>query len=95
VKSIVVELSQQVQHKLLEDRKLEASLREFDRHLELQAREVAMRYCEEQDAFVQRFAATHATVYTAVQHSRAAANSFSGHWTPRCSHRGGSSPYAE
>nr|CAJ2482432.1 unnamed protein product [Leishmania braziliensis] len=52
---MVMELRRRVQFKVQEDYKLEESLRELDSHLDQQARELAMKYCADQDAIVRRF----------------------------------------
>ncbi|CAJ1047318.1 hypothetical protein Q4I32_008264, partial [Leishmania shawi] len=68
---MVMELRRRVQFKVQEDYKLEESLRELDSHLDQQARELAMKYCADQDAIVRRFTVLrdqiHATVRPTTQ----------------------------
>ncbi|KPA81607.1 hypothetical protein ABB37_03940 [Leptomonas pyrrhocoris] len=89
---IVEELRQRVQHKVLEDDKLEASLRELDRHLDAQARELGLKYQADQDAIVKRFSAMRSTIYAAMNGSYAATaaapNVSTAYWSPRSSERG-------
>ncbi|KPI85024.1 hypothetical protein ABL78_5908 [Leptomonas seymouri] len=92
---IMLELRQRVHHKVLEDEKLEANLRELDRHLDMQARELSLKYQAEQEAIGMRFSALRATIYTAVHPSLASAPATSPdlnlsptHCTPRSLPRG-------
>ncbi|KAL7707647.1 hypothetical protein N2W54_007549 [Lotmaria passim] len=93
--NIVLELRQRVQHKVLEDQKVEESFRELDRHLDMQVRELALKYQAEQDGIVHRLSAMRSTLHAVMEPAYTAANASSPYWSPRGSKHGCSTSTAK
>ncbi|KAH8608092.1 hypothetical protein ERJ75_001353500 [Trypanosoma vivax] len=70
VREHMQELRRVVQWKIEEDRKVEQSLQELDVHLDLQARELAMKYRADHEAIVQQFSQLRGAIYKAMKPSQ-------------------------
>ncbi|KAH9598252.1 hypothetical protein LSM04_008713 [Trypanosoma melophagium] len=70
VQQHVQELRSVVRRKIEEDRRVESSLQELDRHLDMQARELALKYRADHDAIVRQFTDLRGAILRTLKPSR-------------------------